>query len=133
MLSPVLSDTFILLSSSSAPMHAWVRACARARTCMRECVRACAHACVRCLRALLACVRTCDDDDDDEIILGIIALVAVKRTNDDRHIRSHTLETMSLSCFRFFRRSFFSASMVVRLRSRFATSIRDVRKRTPNR
>ena len=36
--------------------------------------RACVRACLR------ACVRTYDDDDDDgdEIILGIIALVAVK-------------------------------------------------------
>ena len=51
MLSSVLSDTCILLSSSSAPVHARVR--------VRACVRACA-------------------DDDDEIILGIIALVVVK-------------------------------------------------------
>ena len=48
----LVSDTFILVSSSSA----------RVRACLR------------------ACVRTYDDDDDDgdEIILGIIALVAVK-------------------------------------------------------
>ena len=39
----VLSDTYILLSSSSAPVHA----------------RACAHA-------------ACADDDDDEIILCIL-------------------------------------------------------------
>ena len=39
--------------------------------CMRGCERARA-------RALRACVRVYDDDDDDEIILGIIALVAVK-------------------------------------------------------
>ena len=90
---------------------------------MHACVRACERACV--------CVYD-DDDDDDEIIIGISALVAV---NDERHILSHTLEThmaVSLSCFRFFCRSLFSASMVVRLRSRFATPIRDVRKPTPN-
>ena len=40
---------------------------------------------------------------------------------------------MSLSCCRFFRRSLFAAFMVVRLRSWFATPIRDIRKRTRNR
>ena len=51
----LVSDTFILVSSSSA----------RLRACVRACVR--------------AWVRAYDDDDDgDEIMLGIIALVAVK-------------------------------------------------------
>ena len=45
MLSSVLSDTFILLSSSSAPMHAWVRVCACAQ--VYACVRASARACMR--------------------------------------------------------------------------------------
>ena len=63
----LVSDTFILVSSSSAPMRACVRACVRA--CMRACVRA----------FVRACVRVYDDDDDgDEVILGIIALVAVR-------------------------------------------------------
>ena len=44
-LSSVLSDTFILLSSSSAPMHAWVRVCACAQ--VYACVRASARACMR--------------------------------------------------------------------------------------
>ena len=55
MLSSVLSDTIILLSSSSAPMHACVRACVRA--CVLVCVCACVRACtirrlVRDLRAI---------------------------------------------------------------------------------
>ena len=55
---------------------AHVYACVRARACVR-CVRACVHAFGACVRACVhACVRVYYDDD--EIILGIIALVAVK-------------------------------------------------------
>ena len=73
-----------------------------------------------------------DDDNDDEQVYAQWVGWWLKRSIADRHIRQHTLHihtalsAVSLSYSRFFRRSLFSASVVIRLRSRFATPMRDV-------
>ena len=62
-----------MLSSVSSVGHIYISVVKFSpNVCVRACVRACVRVCVR------ACVRVHDDDDGgDEIILGIIALVAV--------------------------------------------------------
>ena len=63
----------------------------------------------------------------------------IQNDNDDEKVHARWLRgrllidislqtptAVSLSCSRFFRRSLFSASVMIRLRSRFATPIRDV-------
>ena len=84
-LSYVLSDTFILLLSSSTPM----RACARVRACAHGCIRTCVREWVR------ACVRVYDNaDDDDDIILGIITLFRWLFVIPPSHRRRCTTEVL---------------------------------------
>ena len=80
---------------------------------------------------MMICVIQNDDDNDDEQVYARWVGWWLKMSIADRHIRQHTLHihtalsAVSLSYSRLFRRSLFSASVVIRLRSRFATAMRD--------